>query len=67
MTHPIGAEEKMNVELIMPIGAVVIAMFLWVLIVFVIRNRKRVTFRLFPFLLFSPHLHAQAHSPLSSD
>ncbi|XP_052441858.1 vascular endothelial growth factor receptor 2 isoform X1 [Carassius gibelio] len=36
-----GAEEKMNVELIMPIGAVVIAMFLWLLIVFVIRNRKR--------------------------
>ncbi|XP_051501062.1 vascular endothelial growth factor receptor 2-like isoform X1 [Myxocyprinus asiaticus] len=36
-----GAEEKMNVELIMPIGAVVIGMFLWLLIVFVIRNRKR--------------------------
>uniref|UniRef100_A0A673M618 receptor protein-tyrosine kinase n=1 Tax=Sinocyclocheilus rhinocerous TaxID=307959 RepID=A0A673M618_9TELE len=36
-----GAEEKMNVELIMPIGAVVIAMLLWLLIVFVIRNRKR--------------------------
>uniref|UniRef100_A0A673N708 receptor protein-tyrosine kinase n=1 Tax=Sinocyclocheilus rhinocerous TaxID=307959 RepID=A0A673N708_9TELE len=36
-----GAEEKMNVELIMPIGAVVIAMILWLLIVFVIRNRKR--------------------------
>uniref|UniRef100_A0A8C1ZGE0 receptor protein-tyrosine kinase n=1 Tax=Cyprinus carpio TaxID=7962 RepID=A0A8C1ZGE0_CYPCA len=35
------AQEKMNVELIMPIGAVVIAMFLWLLIVFVIRNRKR--------------------------
>uniref|UniRef100_A0A8C2DB01 receptor protein-tyrosine kinase n=1 Tax=Cyprinus carpio TaxID=7962 RepID=A0A8C2DB01_CYPCA len=35
-----GAEEKMNVELIMPMGAVVIAMFLWLLIVFVIRNRK---------------------------
>uniref|UniRef100_A0A8B9L8Z7 receptor protein-tyrosine kinase n=1 Tax=Astyanax mexicanus TaxID=7994 RepID=A0A8B9L8Z7_ASTMX len=36
-----GAEEKMNVELIVPIGAVVIAMFFWLLIVFVIRNRKR--------------------------
>uniref|UniRef100_A0A673NDW4 receptor protein-tyrosine kinase n=1 Tax=Sinocyclocheilus rhinocerous TaxID=307959 RepID=A0A673NDW4_9TELE len=35
------AQEKMNVELIMPIGAVVIAMILWLLIVFVIRNRKR--------------------------
>uniref|UniRef100_A0A8C2DB68 receptor protein-tyrosine kinase n=1 Tax=Cyprinus carpio TaxID=7962 RepID=A0A8C2DB68_CYPCA len=34
------AQEKMNVELIMPMGAVVIAMFLWLLIVFVIRNRK---------------------------
>ena len=39
----LGAEEKMNVELIVPIGAVVIAMFFWLLIVFVIRNRKRVT------------------------
>ncbi|XP_017311905.1 vascular endothelial growth factor receptor 2 isoform X1 [Ictalurus punctatus] len=38
-----GAEEKMNVELIVPIGAVVIAMFFWLLIVFVIRNRKRPT------------------------
>uniref|UniRef100_A0A8C1XAM3 receptor protein-tyrosine kinase n=1 Tax=Cyprinus carpio TaxID=7962 RepID=A0A8C1XAM3_CYPCA len=37
----ITVDEKMNVELIMPIGAVVIAMFLWLLIVFVIRNRKR--------------------------
>ncbi|XP_026880254.2 vascular endothelial growth factor receptor 2 isoform X1 [Electrophorus electricus] len=36
-----GAEEKMNVELIVPIGAVVIAMFFWLLVVFVIRNRKR--------------------------
>ncbi|TRY94944.1 hypothetical protein DNTS_013094 [Danionella cerebrum] len=36
-----GAEEKMNVELIMPIGAVVVAMFFWLLFVFVIRNRKR--------------------------
>uniref|UniRef100_A0A8C2H743 receptor protein-tyrosine kinase n=1 Tax=Cyprinus carpio TaxID=7962 RepID=A0A8C2H743_CYPCA len=35
-----GAEEKMNVELIMPMGAVVIAMFLWLLIVFVIRDLK---------------------------
>ncbi|KAI4890009.1 hypothetical protein NFI96_010860 [Prochilodus magdalenae] len=39
----VGAEEKMNVELIVPIGAVVIAMFFWLLIVFVIRNRKRPT------------------------
>ena len=38
-----GAEEKMNVELIVPIGAVVIAIFFWILIVFVIRSRKRVT------------------------
>uniref|UniRef100_A0A673NG05 receptor protein-tyrosine kinase n=1 Tax=Sinocyclocheilus rhinocerous TaxID=307959 RepID=A0A673NG05_9TELE len=37
----ITVDEKMNVELIMPIGAVVIAMILWLLIVFVIRNRKR--------------------------
>lgn len=36
-----GAEEKMNVELIVPIGAVVIAIFFWILIVFVIRSRKR--------------------------
>ncbi|XP_030627154.1 vascular endothelial growth factor receptor 2 [Chanos chanos] len=36
-----GAEEKMNVELIVPIGSVVIAMFFWLLIVFVIRSRKR--------------------------
>ncbi|XP_060773450.1 vascular endothelial growth factor receptor 2 isoform X2 [Neoarius graeffei] len=36
-----GAEEKMNVELILPIGAVVIAMFFWLLMVFVIRSRKR--------------------------
>ncbi|KAK2835864.1 hypothetical protein Q5P01_016348 [Channa striata] len=36
-----GAEEKTNVELIVPIGAVVIAMFFWLLIVFVIRGRKR--------------------------
>lgn len=42
--YDIGAEEKMNVELIVPIGAVVIAMFFWLLIVFVIRNRKRVIF-----------------------
>ncbi|KAK3542298.1 hypothetical protein QTP86_021960, partial [Hemibagrus guttatus] len=39
----LSAEEKMNVELIVPIGAVVIAMFFWLLIVFVIRNRKRPT------------------------
>ncbi|XP_036377722.1 vascular endothelial growth factor receptor 2 [Megalops cyprinoides] len=38
-----GAEEKTNVELIVPIGAVVIAMFFWLLIVFVIRSRKRPT------------------------
>ncbi|KAI5090429.1 vascular endothelial growth factor receptor 2 precursor [Silurus meridionalis] len=38
-----GAEERMNVELIVPIGAVVIAMFFWLLIVFVIRSRKRPT------------------------
>uniref|UniRef100_A0A8C5G8B0 receptor protein-tyrosine kinase n=1 Tax=Gouania willdenowi TaxID=441366 RepID=A0A8C5G8B0_GOUWI len=37
-----GAEEKTNVELIVPIGSVVIAMFFWLLIVFVIRGRKRV-------------------------
>ncbi|XP_029905824.1 vascular endothelial growth factor receptor 2 isoform X2 [Myripristis murdjan] len=36
-----GAEEKTTVELIVPIGAVVIAMFFWLLIVFVIRSRKR--------------------------
>ncbi|XP_061636703.1 vascular endothelial growth factor receptor 2 isoform X2 [Phyllopteryx taeniolatus] len=36
-----GAEEKTNVELIIPIGSVVIAMFFWLLIVFVIRGRKR--------------------------
>ncbi|XP_041912895.1 vascular endothelial growth factor receptor 2 isoform X1 [Alosa sapidissima] len=36
-----GAEEKMNVELIVPMGAVVIAIFFWILIVFVIRSRKR--------------------------
>uniref|UniRef100_A0A8C7M8W9 receptor protein-tyrosine kinase n=1 Tax=Oncorhynchus kisutch TaxID=8019 RepID=A0A8C7M8W9_ONCKI len=36
-----GAEEKTNVELIVPIGSVVIAMFFWLLIVFVIRSRKR--------------------------
>ncbi|GLD65528.1 vascular endothelial growth factor receptor 2 isoform X1 [Lates japonicus] len=36
-----GAEEKTNVELIAPIGSVVIAMFFWLLIVFVIRGRKR--------------------------
>ncbi|KAA8589807.1 hypothetical protein FQN60_013172 [Etheostoma spectabile] len=35
------AEEKTNVELIVPIGSVVIAMFFWLLIVFVIRGRKR--------------------------
>ena len=38
----LGAEEKTNVELIVPIGCVVIAMFFWLLIVFVIRGRKRV-------------------------
>lgn len=38
----LGAEEKTNVELIVPIGSVVIAMFFWLLIVFVIRGRKRV-------------------------
>ncbi|KAM3876411.1 vascular endothelial growth factor receptor 2 [Diretmus argenteus] len=36
-----GAEEKTNVELIVPIGSVVVAMFFWLLIVFVIRGRKR--------------------------
>uniref|UniRef100_A0A7N8WT10 receptor protein-tyrosine kinase n=1 Tax=Mastacembelus armatus TaxID=205130 RepID=A0A7N8WT10_9TELE len=36
-----GTEEKTNVELIVPIGSVVIAMFFWLLIVFVIRGRKR--------------------------
>lgn len=36
-----GAEEKTNVELIVPIGSVAIAMFFWLLIVFVIRGRKR--------------------------
>ncbi|XP_029002975.1 vascular endothelial growth factor receptor 2 isoform X2 [Betta splendens] len=36
-----GAEEKTNVELIVPIGSVVIAMVFWLLIVFVIRGRKR--------------------------
>uniref|UniRef100_A0A3Q4AUQ2 receptor protein-tyrosine kinase n=1 Tax=Mola mola TaxID=94237 RepID=A0A3Q4AUQ2_MOLML len=36
-----GAEEKTNVELIVPIGSVVIAIFFWLLIVFVIRGRKR--------------------------
>uniref|UniRef100_A0A7N6BN74 receptor protein-tyrosine kinase n=1 Tax=Anabas testudineus TaxID=64144 RepID=A0A7N6BN74_ANATE len=34
-------EEKTNVELIVPIGSVVIAMFFWLLVVFVIRGRKR--------------------------
>ncbi|XP_027001975.2 vascular endothelial growth factor receptor 2 [Tachysurus fulvidraco] len=38
-----GAEDKMNVELIVPIGAVIIAMFFWLLVVFVIRNKKRPT------------------------
>lgn len=38
----LGAEEKTNVELIVPIGSVVIAMFFWLLVVFVIRGRKRV-------------------------
>ncbi|KAL6107556.1 kdr [Pungitius sinensis] len=36
-----GAEEKTNVELIVPIGSVVIAMFFWLLVVFVIRGRKK--------------------------
>ncbi|KAK5930830.1 hypothetical protein CgunFtcFv8_027038 [Champsocephalus gunnari] len=36
-----GKEEKTNVELIVPIGSVVIAMFFWLLIVFVIRGKKR--------------------------
>lgn len=36
-----GVEEKTNVELIVPIGSVVIAMFFWLLIVFVIRGRKK--------------------------
>ncbi|XP_076009360.1 vascular endothelial growth factor receptor 2 isoform X2 [Genypterus blacodes] len=40
-----GAEEKTNVELIVPIGSVVIAMFFWLLIVFVIRGQKRSTGR----------------------
>lgn len=38
----LGAEVKTNVELIVPIGSVVIAMFFWLLVVFVIRGRKRV-------------------------
>lgn len=38
----LGKEEKTNVELIVPIGSVVIAMFFWLLIVFVIRGKKRV-------------------------
>ncbi|MEQ2298793.1 hypothetical protein AMECASPLE_009024 [Ameca splendens] len=38
-----GAEEKTNVELIVPIGSVVVAMFFWLLIVFVIRGRKKPT------------------------
>uniref|UniRef100_A0A3B4A5J8 receptor protein-tyrosine kinase n=1 Tax=Periophthalmus magnuspinnatus TaxID=409849 RepID=A0A3B4A5J8_9GOBI len=38
-----GVEEKTNVELIVPIGSVVIAMFFWLLIAFVIRGRKRST------------------------
>ncbi|XP_053709080.1 vascular endothelial growth factor receptor 2 isoform X1 [Synchiropus splendidus] len=38
-----GAEDKTNVELIVPIGLVVIAMVFWLLIVFVIRGRKRST------------------------
>ena len=41
----LGAEEKTNVELIVPIGCVVVAMFFWLLIVFVIRGRKRVLSR----------------------
>uniref|UniRef100_A0AAY4DE37 receptor protein-tyrosine kinase n=1 Tax=Denticeps clupeoides TaxID=299321 RepID=A0AAY4DE37_9TELE len=36
-----GAEDTMNVELIVPIGAVVVAIFFWLLIVFVIRSRKQ--------------------------
>ncbi|KAG9331898.1 hypothetical protein JZ751_016636, partial [Albula glossodonta] len=36
-----GAEERTNVELIVPMGSVAMAMFLWLLIVFVIRSRKR--------------------------
>uniref|UniRef100_A0A8C9SMI2 receptor protein-tyrosine kinase n=1 Tax=Scleropages formosus TaxID=113540 RepID=A0A8C9SMI2_SCLFO len=36
-----GAEDKTNMELIIPIGAVAVAMFFWLLIVFVIRSRKR--------------------------
>lgn len=44
---------KTNVELIVPIGSVVIAMFFWLLIVFVIRGRKKVRMEfschLFPF------------------
>ncbi|KAJ8336359.1 hypothetical protein SKAU_G00375790 [Synaphobranchus kaupii] len=39
--HVEGAEKKTNVELIVPIGSVVIAMFFWLIIVFVIRSRKR--------------------------
>ncbi|XP_035270609.1 vascular endothelial growth factor receptor 2 isoform X1 [Anguilla anguilla] len=39
--HVEGAEQKTNVELIVPIGSVVIAMFFWLIIVFVIRSRKR--------------------------
>ncbi|XP_015201463.1 vascular endothelial growth factor receptor 2 isoform X1 [Lepisosteus oculatus] len=37
----VGAEEKTNVELIVTIGFVVIAMFFWLLLVFVFRTRKR--------------------------
>ena len=46
----IGAEVKTNVELIVPIGSVVIAMFFWLMIVFVIRGRKRVGTSPFAFL-----------------
>lgn len=67
-SNPTGAEEKMNVELIMPIGAVVIAMFLWLLIVFVIRNRKRVTLDSIPLLVLSLSLlYAHKHTLLFSD
>uniref|UniRef100_A0AAY4DD07 receptor protein-tyrosine kinase n=1 Tax=Denticeps clupeoides TaxID=299321 RepID=A0AAY4DD07_9TELE len=37
----VEAEDTMNVELIVPIGAVVVAIFFWLLIVFVIRSRKQ--------------------------
>lgn len=56
----LGAEEKTNVELIVPIGSVVIAMFFWLLIVFVIRGRKRVRTSSFSSFLFLPRIFPPA-------